>query len=99
MARANGNNRHRRAGFEARSRQPDGEASPVGKPFHRVANPGGVDRAGSNAREGDPSTETRRRIGVGVHHSADADQASSGGDHQTGGRCAAQAVAARAGRG
>ena len=72
----------RRAGAKARGGQADREAAPVGEPLHRVADAGGVDRAGAGARHRRADVEQQQRIGVGVDDPADADQHTAERDRQ-----------------
>ena len=69
-----GNHSERRSRPETRCGEADRKAAAVGEPLHRVADAGGVNPAGPNARQHRREIEQRKRIRDGVDRPADTDQ-------------------------
>src|SRR5476649_1186204 len=79
---ADRDDRERGASAEAARRQADREAAPVGKPLHRVAHTGRIDRTGASARNRRADVERGERHRVGIEHPSERDQNGPDGNHE-----------------
>ena len=77
----NRHDRQGRAGAEARRRQSRGEATPVGKPFQRVADRSAVNHARADAANRGAEVQQEQRVSHRVDDPCDAHEHAAAGDH------------------